>query len=185
MAWTAKLAAGFWHYWDDIPIPPEFVHDGKLRGRVALTAILQPLVSELGMANYFATRVQVALQYSKPNGDTGSLAGSMREDHAAETEARTSLAKWNPIRHHVNDILRGRAFSGTSLRVCARIFPRDLYQFGYRGNDEVPPSEVAFVLTLSAPSDAPNRASMYNSVVAKLGNYVESAVSDIDINVQQ
>lgn len=185
LAWTASLAAGFWHYWDDIPIPPEFVHGGKLRGRVALTAILHPLVSELGMANYFATRVQVALQYWRPNGQVASLAGSMREDQAAEMEARTSLGKWNPIRHHVNYISNGRAFSGTTLRVCARVFPRDLYQFGYTGNGDVPPSEVAFVLTLTAPSDSPSRTSIYNSVVAQLGNYVESAVNDVEISVQQ
>lgn len=185
LAWTANLAAGFWHYWDDIPIPPEFVTDGKLRGRVALTAVLRPLVSELGMANYFATRVQVALQYWKADGSVGNLAGSMRENQAAELEARASLAKWNPVRHHVKYVARGRVFSGTTLRVCARIFPRDLYQFGYVGNEQVPPSEVAFVLTLSAPTDAPNRASIYNSLVAGLGNYVESAVSDIDINIEQ
>lgn len=185
LAWTASLAAGFWHYWDDIPIPPEFVHKGKLRGRVALTAILDPLVSELGMANYFATRVQVALQYRKPDGKVGSLAGSMREDRAAETEARASLGKWNPIRHHVKHVRNGLAFSGSTLRVCARIFPRDLYQFGYSGNAEVPPSNVAFVLSLTAPSDFPGRTSIYNSLVARLGNYVESAVTDVDINVQQ
>ncbi len=185
LAWTASLAAGFWHYWDDIPIPPEFVHGGKLRGRVALTAILSPLVSELGMANYFATRVQVALQYWMPSGKVGNLAGSMREDQAAEMEARASLGKWNPIRHHVNYISNGRAFSGTTLRVCARIFPRDLYQFGYTGNGDVPPSDVAFVLTLTAPNDSPGRMSIYNSLVAQLGNYVESAVNDVEINVQQ
>lgn len=185
LAWTANLAAGFWHYWDDIPIPPEFVNDGKLRGRVALTAILSPLVSELGMANYFATRVQVALQYWTPGGKVANLAASMREDQAAELEARASLAKWNPVRHHVNYVARGRAFSGTTLRVCARIFPRDLYQFGYVRNEDVPPSEVAFVLTLSAPEDSPDRASIYNSLVARLGNYVESAVNDIDIDIDQ
>ncbi|WP_144113238.1 S8 family peptidase [Paraburkholderia sp. BCC1886] len=185
LAWTASLAAGFWHYWDDIPIPPEFIHDGKLRGRVALTSILHPLVSELGMANYFATRVQVALQYWKLNGRIGNLAGSMREDLTAETEARASLGKWNPVRHHVKNIVRGRAFSGTSLRVGARIFPRDLYQFGYKRNEDVPPSEVAFVLRLDAPADSPRGASIYNSVVAQLGNYVESAVNDVDIHVEQ
>ncbi|KVM45567.1 hypothetical protein WJ58_30555 [Burkholderia ubonensis] len=184
LAWTASLAAGYWHYWDDIPIPPEFILDGKLRGRVALTAILNPLVSDLGMANYFATRVQVALQYWKPDNKIESLAGSMREDQTAELEARADLAKWNPIRHHVKSIDRGRAFSGTTLRVCARIFPRDLYQFGYTDNKDVPPRDVAFVLTLSAAADAQDRASIYNSLVARLGNYVESAVNDIDINVQ-
>ncbi|MGS1047521.1 S8 family peptidase [Burkholderia glumae] len=185
LAWTASLAAGFWHYWDDIPIPPEFIFDGKLRGRVALTAILNPLVSELGMANYFATRVQVALQYWSADNKIKNLAGSMREDQTAELEARASLAKWNPIRHHVKHIARGLSFNGLTLRVCARIFPRDLYQFGYTNNEDVPPSDVAFVLTLSAAADARDRSSIYNSVVARLGNYVESAVTDIDINVQR
>jgi hypothetical protein len=185
MVWTADLRAGYWYYWDDIPIPPELVHGGKLKGRVALTAILDPVVSELGSANYFSTRLQVALQYTKPNGETGNLAGSMKEDHTPEQEARAEWAKWNPIRHHAESIPNGRAFRGNTLRVCARIFGRDLYQHGIFNNSEISPSSVAFALTLSAPNGDHGGSGIYNSVARQLGAYVESAVNDIEVTVEQ
>lgn len=182
LIWTSSLRAGLWHYWEDIPIPPEFVTNNKLKGSVALTAILRPKVSELGSANYFSTRLQVALQYTKPDGSMGNLAGSMKESTDREAQARIEHAKWNPIRHHAETIANGRAFSGQTLRVCARVYGRDLYQFGINGNSEIEESAVAFALTISAP---PGRgsASIYNSVATSLGNYVESAVNDIEINV--
>lgn len=183
LIWTASLRAGLWHYWEDIPIPPEFITDGKLKGGVALTAILRPKVSELGSANYFSTRLQVALQYTKPDGKTmGNLAGSMKESTDAEEVARAEHAKWNPIRHHETSIKQGRAFSGRTLRVCARVFGRDLYQFGISSNAELEESQVAFALTLSAPSGT-NSSSIYNSLATRLGNYVESAVNDIEVDV--
>ncbi len=182
LIWTASLRAGLWHYWEDIPIPPELVTDNKLKGSVALTAILRPKVSELGSANYFSTRLQVALQYTKPDGSMGNLAGSMKESTDREVQARAEHAKWNPIRHHETTIPNGRAFSGRTLRVCARIFGRDLYQFGISNNSEIEESSVAFALTLSAPSGNAS-SSIYNSVATSLGNYVESAVNDIEIDV--
>lgn len=91
-------------------------------------------------------------------------------------------AKWNPIRHHAKTIANGKAFSGQTLRVCARIYGRDLYQFGINGNSEIEESEVAFVLTISTPVGH-SGTSIYNSVAASLGNYVESAVNDIEVNV--
>lgn len=182
LIWTASLRAGLWHYWEDIPIPPEFITDNKLKGRVALTAILRPKVSELGSANYFSTRLQVALQYTKPDGSMGNLAGSMKESTDREEQARKEHAKWNPIRHHASTIARGKAFRDRTLRVCARVYGRDLYQFGLNGNSEIEESEVAFALTISAPS-AQDSASIYNSVASSLGNYVESAVNDIEVNV--
>lgn len=185
LVWTAELRAGYWYYWDDIPIPPELVHAGKLKGRVALTAILNPMVSELGSANYFSTRLQVALQYTKPDGKTGNLAGSMKEDHAPEQEARAEWAKWNPIRHHAETIPHGRSFKGKTLKVCARVFGRDLYQHGIFNNAEIAPSSVAFALTLSASESAGTGSSIYDSVARQLGTYVESAVNDIEVNVEQ
>lgn len=182
LIWTSSLRAGLWHYWEDIPIPPEFVTANKLKGSVALTAVLRPKVSELGSANYFSTRLQVALQYTRPDGNMGNLAGSMKESTDLETQARAEHAKWNPIRHHATTIANGKAFSGKSLRVCARIFGRDLYQFGIRSNAELEESEVAFALTISSPKGATS-SSIYNSVARSLGNYVESAVNDIELNV--
>ncbi len=182
LVWTSSLRAGLWHYWEDIPIPPEFIAGNKLKGSVALTAILRPKVSELGSANYFSTRLQVALQYTKLDGKMGNLAGSMKESTAREAQARAEYAKWNPIRHHATTIANGKAFSGQTLRVCARIYGRDLYQFGINGNSEIEESEVAFVLSISAPVGH-SGTSIYNSVAASLGNYVESAVNDIEVNV--
>ncbi len=182
LIWTSSLRAGLWHYWEDIPIPQEFITDGKLKGSVALTAILRPKVSELGSANYFSTRLQVALQYTKPDGKMGNLAGSMKESTDREAQARAEHAKWNPIRHHGTTIKQGKAFSGKTLRVCARVYGRDLYQFGISGNSEIEESSVAFALTISAPPGK-NSTSIYNSVASSLGNYVESAVNDIEVNV--
>ena len=182
LIWTSLVRAGLWHYWEDIPIPPEFISDNKLKGSVALTAILRPKVSELGSANYFSTRLQVALQYTKPDGKMGNLAGSMKESTDREMQVRAEHAKWNPIRHHADNIPEGRAFSGKTLRVCARVYGRDLYQFGISGNSEIEESAVAFALTITAPPGQGN-ASIYNSVAASLGNYVESAVNDIEVNV--
>lgn len=184
MVWTSELRAGYWYYWDDIPIPPELVHEGKLKGRVALTAILDPVVSELGSANYFSTRLQVALQYTTSKGKIGNLAGSMKEDHAPEQEARAEWAKWNPIRHHATSIPFGRSFRGDKLRVCARVFGRDLYQHGLGNNAEISPSTVAFALSLSAPQSSESGSGIYNSVARQLGNYVESAVNDIEVSVE-
>lgn len=182
LIWTSSVRAGLWHYWEDIPIPPEFITDNKLKGSVSLTAILKPKVSELGSANYFSTRLQVALQYTKPGGEMGNLAGTMKESTARETQARAEHAKWNPIRYHATSIPKGRAFSGRTLRVCARVYGRDLYQFGLRSNSELEESAVAFALTISAPPGQ-GTASIYNSLATSLGNYVESAVNDIDVNV--
>lgn len=182
LIWTSSLRAGLWHYWEDIPIPPEFITNNKLKGSVALTAILRPKVSELGSANYFSTRLQVALQYTQANGKMGNLAGSMKESIDREALARAEHAKWNPIRHHATTIPEGRAFSGRTLRVCARVYGRDLYQFGINGNSEIEESPVAFALTISAPPERSN-TSIYNSVATSLGNYVESAVNDIDVDV--
>lgn len=182
LLWTAKLLPRQWYYWEDIPIPPQLIVGDKLKGQVALTAILSPRTSELGSANYFANRLQVALQYTKPDGNAGNLAGTMREATAPEAEARAEHAKWNPVRHHAKEIKRGVAFSGKTLRVCARIYERDLYQFVHAGLAEETPSEVAFVLTLTAPAEG--KGSIYDSVASSLGNYVESAVNDVDVSIE-
>ncbi|MEH2474693.1 hypothetical protein V1281_004127 [Nitrobacteraceae bacterium AZCC 2161] len=58
------------------------------------------------------------------------------------------------------------AFSGNQLRLYARVYVRDLYQFGWQTNSDVGPQEVAFVLTLRGPSGEP---SIYNSTAQMLG----------------
>lgn len=181
LAWRAQLQAGTNYYWNDIPIPPEMIRDGKLYGRVSLTAILRPLVSPFGGANYFASRLQTSLRY--PSGeDWESLVGSMQESTLKEQEARDDLKKWQPVRRHYKDFTNraGIAFSGTHLQLYARVFTRDLYQFGWNHHSQAGVQDVAFVLTLWSGDGQP---AIYNSMVRGLGTFVESAVVNQDIEI--
>ena len=65
------------------------------------------------------------------------------------------------------------------MRVYARVFIRDAYQFEQEDVDQ--PQQVAFVLTLTAPT--PND-DIYSSMTARLGTYVESAVLEQEIDVR-
>jgi hypothetical protein len=51
LAWRAKLKPGFWYYWNDLPIPAELIHNGKLLGRGRLTAILSPFAGGSAIPN--------------------------------------------------------------------------------------------------------------------------------------
>lgn len=182
LAWCAELRPGIAYYFNDIPIPPELVRDRKLFGKASLTAILRPLTSPEGGPNYFATRLQVALQYTGANGKVKNLCGSMREDKDKEMDARQEHGKWHPIRRHVRDFTKksGIAFSGDKMKLFARVFARDLYQFELDGNADLKGQEVAFVLTLS---DGREDSAIYNSMARALGNFVESAVLDQEIEI--
>ena len=67
------------------------------------------------------------------------------------------------------------------FRLYARVYTRDLYQFGWTHQSEAGPQEVAFVLTLSGPERG---GSIHDSMVQALGNFVESAVIHQEIEVQ-
>ncbi|WP_271600152.1 S8 family peptidase [Bradyrhizobium sp. CCBAU 45384] len=183
LTWTAQLQPGVAYYWSGIPIPPEMVHNGKFRGRATLTAVLKPVVSPFADANYFATRLVTSLQYPVKPDDWKSLLGTMLESTIPEGDARENLKKWQPIRRHCRDFSKGAglAFSGNQLRLYARIYARDLYQFGWQTNSDVGAQEVAFVLTLRGPNDEP---SIYNSTAQALGNFVESAVINQEIEIK-
>lgn len=183
LAWKAQLEPGTAYYWNDIPIPPELVRNGKLYGRASLTAVLRPLISPLGGANYFASRLETSLKYANESGKGwASLVGSMMESTLAEQDAREELRKWQPIRRHCNDFSRGGGlgFSGSHLRLYARVFMRDLYQFGWTHHSQAGAQEVAFVLTLWSGA---GQSSIYDSTAQALGNFVESAVVNQDIEV--
>lgn len=182
LTWTAQLLPGVAYYWTGIPIPPEMVHNGKLLGRATLTAVLKPVVSPFAETNYFATRLETSLQQPAKNGEWKSLLGSMMESTLPENDARENLKKWQPLRRHCRDFTKGGglAFSGNQLRLYARVYARDLYQFGWQSNSDVGAQEVAFVLTLRGPNDEP---SIYNSTAQMLGNFVESAVINQDIEI--
>lgn len=179
LAWTSELQPGFNYYWNEIPIPPELIKNGKFVGNVALTAVLNPLTSSSVGENYFSTRLQTSLQATSTAGNTISLAGSMREDKEKETIARSDLAKWNPIRNHFKPH-KGTGISGTTMRLNARIFTRDLYQYDMSHHSELPPQEVAFVLTLSAQDPD---SSLYDSTVQSMRSDLESAVLNQEIQV--
>ena len=190
LAWRSQLRPGLAYYWDNIPIPPSLVKGGKLCGRGLLTAVLNPhpFISPESDANYFSARVNVALQYrGRPaNGKTPpvkNLLGTLKTDEIRETDARAEYFKWHPVRRHCRDFSSrgGLTFSGSTMRLFARVYMRDLYQFGLGRNDEVEPMEVAFVLSLHDGSDTSN---LYNEMRATLGAYVESAVLDQEIDVE-
>ena len=184
LAWRAQLEPGISYYWNDIPIPPELVRHGKLFGKARLTAILNPLVSPYGGANYFASRLEASLQYiDKPGGAWKALLGTMKESTIGENDARSELKKWHPIRRRSVDFSKrgGRQFFGNSLRLYARVYSRDLYQFGWSHHGQAGPQEAAFVLTLWSGGQY---RSIYDSTVQTLGNFVESAVIEQGIEQQ-
>ncbi|WP_312414334.1 S8 family peptidase [Shinella sp.] len=183
MAWKAGLVPGYAYYWNDIPIPPELIINGKLSGKARLTVILNPKLSESGGPNYFATRIQVALQYTEVSGGTGNLLGSMKEDKIKEADARSELAKWHPVRRHSRDFSKrgGIGFSGSTFRLRAQIYARDLFQFNISGGQrELGEQFAAFVLTLEGGAAD---KSIYNSTTQRLRNFVESAVLNQEIEI--
>ncbi|MDD0974268.1 S8 family serine peptidase [Pseudomonas fontis] len=179
LAWVSKLKAGSAYYWNELPIPPEMISDGKLVGRISLTAILKPIVSELGGVNYFSTRLQVALQARDLKGKIGNLLGTMQEAKIKESDARKDLAKWSSIRRHAKPF-NGKSVQKGSMRLHARIFARDLYQYGLNDHHGLPEQEVAFVLTFQSPNGEPG---IYNSMINELSGYVENA-TNIDLGVE-
>ena len=151
LAWRAQLEPGTAYYWNDIPIPPELVRNGKLFGKARLTAVLNPLVSPSAGANYFASRLQISLQYiDKPGADWKSLLGPMKESTILVNDARDELKKWSPIRRHCADFTKqgGRQLAKYHFRLYARVYTRDLYQFGWNHHSQAGSQEAAFVLTL-------------------------------------
>jgi hypothetical protein len=142
--------------------------------------VLEPLVSPFGGANYFATRVEVGLQFPSRAGKWENLLGTLQESTLPEAVARQELKKWQPVRHYHKHAFK-RAVGGTALRLRARLFARDLYQPGLPSRAAMPPQEAAIVLTLKA--HGAGSASIYDSVVRELGNYVESAVVVQEVQV--
>jgi len=179
MVWQSALEPSLEYYWDGITIPDEMIDNNTLVGGAKLTAVLQPLVSPFAGPNYFATRIEVALQYRSPTSKWENLLGTLRESSLAEIEARNDLKKWQPIRHHAKGRFK-RQLSGGTFRLRARLYIRDLYQPGLPRRDVLPAQPVAFVLTLRGPN---KDSGIYNSVVRELGNFVQSAVVTQDIQV--
>ena len=180
LAFRAQLKTGTLYYWNDIPIPREMVREGKLYGFASLTTIHQPFCNEEGGPNYFATRVGAAIQYRNLRGDFDNLLGSKEVEDTPEQTARAEEFKWQPTRR-ICKRMHGVKFTGTTLRLYARLYARNVEQFGYRTGAELPPVETVFVLSFSDGSRSPG---IYNSMAVSLGHFVESAVIDQDIPVR-
>ena len=182
LAWKAALKPGTAYYWNDIPIPKELTRGGRLFGQASLTGILNPLVSPFGGPKYFSSRLETSLQYKNGRKEWSNLLGPIRESSAAQHDAHRETIRWQPVRRTRRDFTKkgGLKFSEEQMRLYARIFTRDLYQFGIEQQSHLDSQEAVFVLTLVA---ADENASIYNSMAQELGNYVASAVIGQEIEV--
>jgi hypothetical protein len=185
LQWRASLRPGAAYYWE-LPIPDSLKRTGKLKGAGALTAILNPhpMVTDYAGPNYFSVRLETALQYQRglnPKGEAkfNSLLGSLDTGKITEQEARAIDHKWSPVRHHSKSF-RGKDFDGDALRVYARVFSRDLYLYGYTNTEEVPAMEAVFVLSLGTGDENDD---VYNELRDQLGAFVETAIVEADIDV--
>lgn len=173
----ADMQPGNAYYWN-LPVPPPMLRDGKLVGGFKLTAILQPLLSSTGTSNYFGSRLESNLQFRNRQNKTQAILGRLDESETAEQEARTDFAKWQPVRHFPLVVIpKGRTQSGDMIRLYARVYTRDRFQFDFTSNEDAPVHRAAFVLSLVAPDDDPN---FYNVAVAEMGNLVETAL-DVEV----
>lgn len=186
LQWTANLRPGAAFYWE-LPIPPSLRKTGKLRGTGVLTAILNPhpMVTDYAGPNYFSVRLATALQVQrgvtpKLKPKFANLLGSLETDKIQEQAARQLDHKWSPVRRH-HKTFRNVQFDGDALRVYARVYSRDLYQYDYASSEEIPEMEVVFVLSLGTgdPED-----DVYNELRDQLGTFVEAATIETDIDLE-
>ncbi|MCY1378645.1 hypothetical protein D9M69_663000 [compost metagenome] len=103
----------------------------------------------------------------------------MKESKEKEETARNELAKWSPIRRHAAPF-SGKTIDLSSMRLHARVYTRDLYQFGLESHHDLDEQEVSFVLTFEG---AEEDSDIYNSMANRLGTDVESAVIEESILV--
>jgi Subtilase family len=182
LAVTAALKPGWLYHWEDIPIPPELIKNGKLSGQVSLTTVHKPLCNAEGGPSYIATRVAAAVQYQNGKGRTQKLIGSKENEDTLEAVARLEEFKWQPLRRESRNFAKrgGLEFTGSHFRLYARVFGRNINQFGYRVNNDIPEIETVFVITFS---DGTKQPALFNSMASSLGNFVESAVVDTELHV--
>jgi hypothetical protein len=183
LAFRATLRTGTRYYWEGIPIPRELIKGGKLSGHVSLTTVHRPLCNAQGGPSYIATRIGAAVQYPDLSGNFTRLLGSKENENTAELIARSEEFKWQPFRRDCRDFTKrgGIGFNGTSFRIYARLYARNIEQFGYTSNSELPDIETVFLVSFS---DGSGTMRLYNSIASSLGNFVESAVIDQDIVIQ-
>lgn len=181
LAFRRNLKPGVLYHWSGIPIPREMMRGDKMHGRVSLVTVHRPLCNSDGGPNYIASRVAAAVQYPTASGEFSRLVGAKEEETTPEFTARKEEYKWQPVRRDCVDFTsRGRKVGGNQFQIYARSFARNIEQYGYRVNGDIPPIETVFVVTFSDGSNSP---SVYNSMTSTLGNFVESAVIDQDIEI--
>jgi hypothetical protein len=158
------------------------MRDGKLYGRVSLTTVHEPLCNANGGPSYIASRVAASVQYPNLKGEFTRLLGSKEFEDTPEVLARQEEYKWQPLRREYRDFTQrgGIGFGGDSFRIYARAYARDIGQFGYKNNASIPERETIFVVTFY---DDSTTSKLYDSTVALLRNYVESAVLHQDIEL--
>ncbi|MFP3341465.1 S8 family peptidase [Halomonas sp. SIMBA_159] len=178
LAWTSILKAGFSHYWNDIPIPDEMLDiDNRLSGEAVFTAILNPKKSEELGRHYFSTRLEVALQAETTSGKIENLIKKAPATHLSAKQKED--LKWNPVRHQRS--LLTKKIKPSTARIYARIYARDLYQYGMASHHELEGLEVSFVLTFRKEGAG---GLLFDSVVKNLGNDVEYGINlEQDINI--
>jgi hypothetical protein len=179
LQWRASLRPSANYYWE-LPIPDSLKKSGKLKGTGTLTAIVNPhpMVTDYAGPNYFSVRLETALQYQR-GASFKNLLGGLDTGKVTEQEARATDHKWSPIRQHQKSFQRV-GFDGDILRIRARIYARDLYLYGYSGNQEIPEMETVFVLSLGTGDENDD---VYNELRDQLGAFVETAVVETDIDV--
>lgn len=184
LTFRANLKPGILYYWQDIPIPRELVRGGKLFGAASITTVHRPLCNEEGGPSYFSSRVSAAIQYPDRKGEYKRLVGSQESDTTDELKARIEEFKWQPFRRDLRqfDKRGGIGFNGKFFRIYARAYGRNIKQFGYSSNADIPELETVFVVTFS---DGTKNSRLYNALSTSLGNYVESAVINQDIEVDR
>ncbi|RYH00087.1 MAG: hypothetical protein EON58_01560 [Alphaproteobacteria bacterium] len=185
LQWTASLRPGAAFYWE-MPIPPSLRKTGKLKGMGSLTAVLNPhpMVSEFAGPNYFSVRLAAALQIQRGKTPKGAvkfhnLLGSLDTDKITEQDARVIDHKWSPIRHHKKPF-QGVTFEGDSMRIYARVYARDLYQYDYSTAGEIPALDTVFVLSIGTGEEDDD---VYNELRDQLGAFVETATIETDIDI--
>jgi hypothetical protein len=183
LAFRAALRTGVRYYWEGIPIPRELVKQGKLNGHVSLTTVHRPLCNSEGGPSYIATRIGAAVQYPNIGGTFARLLGSKENEDTPELLARSEEFKWQPFRRDCRNFTKhgGIGFNGSSFRIYARLFARNIEQFGHSSNSELPDIETIFLVTFS---DGSGTTRLYNTMASSLGNFVESAVIDQDIVIE-
>ena len=175
--WSGELIPGVNYYFEDIEVPETLIVNGKLRGEISLTAVLDPVfLNTAATGNYFMTRVEASLQARNSKNEYKTIVGSLPKD-TAENIARKG-AKWSPTWKVSRNFSRTTLYD-SRLRLRTRLYMRDLWQLGIRAN-QVSGLGVVFAVTFK---DAAGDPATYDNFVASMANEVESAVVEQQVEI--